>query len=369
MNKIQCLTDKSDYEIYPDFLNFRIDDYWLDEKLEELYPKSNYRGLVPTLDFYLQREKEKQVVWQRILPDEKQTTICPILMCPDDNDFSCTLIVAEIKNCGNTIQWKRLGLDQTQEWNAEKAGTKVLWLDKFPELNFDKAEYLQTIETFKRQIEKMTMTKNEKFIYESIIAQVRMGFLPTEWIKENIIEEIEDNGFDNEISKEWAFEHIDKERARLIAESKQWKSPTDTARLIKAFNELCDTNIIALHNAGYTTSDGNYEAVEVERELRKSKIISDGYCFYHKQDLSRAIADENPSLYIAFQKVDNSDDEITIGVGKKVVDILKKNDFEVEWDGTANSKILIPHFKWQLIYNENNRDLSDYKEVVKRMTK
>src|SRR5690554_7532109 len=111
-------------------------------------------------------------------------------MCPDDNDFSCTLIVAEIKNCGNTIQWKRLGLDQTQEWNAEKAGTKVLWLDKFPELNFDKAEYLQTIETFKRQIEKMTMTKNEKFIYESIIAQVRMGFLPTEWIKENIIEEI-----------------------------------------------------------------------------------------------------------------------------------------------------------------------------------
>src|SRR5690554_1410423 len=161
MNKIQCLTDKSDYEIYPDFLNFRIDDYWLDEKLEELYPKSNYRGLVPTLDFYLQREKEKQVVWQRILPDEKQTTICPILMCPDDN----------------------------------------------------------------------------------------------------------------------------------------------------------------------------------------------------------------PSLYIAFQKVDNSDDEITIGVGKKVVDILKKNDFEVEWDGTANSKILIPHFKWQLIYNENNRDLSDYKEVVKRMTK
>lgn len=215
----------------------------------------------------------------------------------------------------------------------------------------------------------MTMTENEEFIYDSIVSQVRMGFLSIGEIKENIVEEVEDNEFADEISEEWAFEHINKEWEKLITESKKWKSPTDTKRLIKAFDELCSTNIIALHNAGYTTSDGEYEVVEVERELRTKKIISDGYCFYHGQDLSRAIDTENPSLYIAFQKVDNSDDAVTIGVGKKVVDVLRKNGFEVEWDGTANTKILIPNFKWQLLYDEDGRDLLDYTNVVKLMTK
>ena len=215
------------------------------------------------------------------------------------------------------------------------------------------------------------MTENEEFIYESLVSQIRMGFLSIEEIKENIIEEIEDNEFENEISEEWAIEHIDKEWERLVTESKYWESPTDTDRLIKAFDELCDANIIALHNAGFTTSDGEYEVVDVERKLRKKKIKSDGYCFYHEQDLSRAIEklSENPSLYIAFQKVDNSNDEVTIKVGNKVVEILKKNNFEVEWDGTANTKILIQNFRWQLVYDENSRDLLDYEEVVKRMIK
>jgi hypothetical protein len=33
MNKIEGLEDKSDYEDYWDFINYRIDGYWLDEKL------------------------------------------------------------------------------------------------------------------------------------------------------------------------------------------------------------------------------------------------------------------------------------------------------------------------------------------------
>lgn len=65
------------------------------------------------------------MAWRRILPGENQTTICPILVCPDDNDFSCTLIVAEIRNCGNTIQWKRVGLDQAKEWGTENVGASV----------------------------------------------------------------------------------------------------------------------------------------------------------------------------------------------------------------------------------------------------
>ena len=211
------------------------------------------------------------------------------------------------------------------------------------------------------------MTENEEFICESIFNQIRMGFLSISEIKENIIEEIKDNGFDKEMSEKWALEIIDKEYQKVISESENWESPTDTEKLIEAFDELCRNNIIALHNAGYTTSDGEYEVVEVERNLRENQITSDGYCFYHEQDLSRAVSLENPSLYIAFQKVDNSDNEVTLGVGRKVVKVLTKKGFEIEWNEDVNSKILIPNFKWQYIYDENKRDLLNYEQTIELM--
>lgn len=212
------------------------------------------------------------------------------------------------------------------------------------------------------------MTENQEFIYESIVSQVRMGFLPIDDIKENVIEEIEDNGFENEISEDWANKQIDNEWENLISESKNWKSPTDTERLTEAFDELCDRNIIALHNAGFETSDGEYEVVEVERALRENGEMSDGYCFYHEQDLARAISKDNPSLYIAFQKINNEDDKVSIEVGKKVVEVLKNHGFEVDWNESATTKILIPNFRWQRIYDENNRDLQDYNAVIERMS-
>lgn len=169
MNKIEGIQDKSDYEDYWDFINYRIDGYWLDELLDELYPNNMYKGLIPTLVYWMEREAEKAVVWKRILPNENETTICPVLMCPDDNDFSCTLIVAEIRNCGDLIQWKQIGIDKTKEWDAEKVGSEVEWLDKFNELNFSKQDYLTMLETFKMRltvdklrIEALTKEWNDK---------------------------------------------------------------------------------------------------------------------------------------------------------------------------------------------------------------
>ena len=152
MNKIVGLEDQSDYEDYWDFINYYIDGYWLDEKLDELYPGNMYKGLIPTLVYWMEREDEKEVVWNRILPNENETSICPILMCPDDNDFSCTVLVAEIRNCGNIIQWKQIGLDKTEAWEAEKVGSNVEWFDQLSELNFSKDDYLKMIEKFKQRL-------------------------------------------------------------------------------------------------------------------------------------------------------------------------------------------------------------------------
>lgn len=212
-----------------------------------------------------------------------------------------------------------------------------------------------------------TMTENEQFIYDSIVSQIRMGFWPVDIIKEVVIEQVEDNEFEDEISEEWVNKLVDVEFEKLTLESKSWDKPTDTDKLINAFDELCSLNIIALHNAGYTTSEGEEEVVAVEIELRKRGIVSDGYCFYHAQDLERAIDPESKSLLIAFQKIDNSDKEVTLKVGKQVVEILEKNGITVKWNGNVNEKIEIPNFTWRKIYNEQSDDLLDYSRVVNIM--
>lgn len=149
MNTIIVEIDKSDYGT-DDFPNLKIDGFWLDEKLEELYPNKMYKGLYPTLLFWMETEEEQKVVWDRILPKVGEKTICPILMCPDDNDFSCTIILAEIENYGNTIKWNRLGIDKTTEYDAEKVGSIAEWFEKISGFEFSNTDYEMMISEFKK---------------------------------------------------------------------------------------------------------------------------------------------------------------------------------------------------------------------------
>ncbi len=171
MNTIKCEIRKSPYEIYDDYFSYKIDGYLLDDDiLNRLYPNRLYKGLTPTLSMWLwiAEEKESIVVWERIIPQVGEKVICPILMCPDDNDFSCMLIVAEIENKGDIIYWNKIGLDQTDtkalysvqisadgrkqyNYTPEKVGAKVEWFDQIDKMSFEASEYKKMLENFKEQ--------------------------------------------------------------------------------------------------------------------------------------------------------------------------------------------------------------------------
>ena len=73
-------------------------------------------------------------------------------MCPDDCDFLCTTVVAEIKRTEDTIEWKRLGTNiSPTNKSVEKMGQEVNW---FPGLqfSFDTNDYLDCIESFKKEL-------------------------------------------------------------------------------------------------------------------------------------------------------------------------------------------------------------------------
>ena len=130
------------------------------ERLDALLARrvdEGYLGLVPAwLDWYggasASDIKDKAYVWQRLMPSEV-VTVVPVLLCPDDFDFACTVVVAEVVCEGGLVHWRRLGADVTP-YDAEEAllpkyiGKEVNWFDSLGGFVFDKAEYLECILRF-----------------------------------------------------------------------------------------------------------------------------------------------------------------------------------------------------------------------------
>jgi hypothetical protein len=131
----------------------------LDEILSKI--EADFFGLVPSLlDWYDEgfppSAKEKQYVWSQAKL-EGGTRILPILLCPDDFDFSCTTIVVEVIDSGETVLWNRFGVDVT-EFSSDEAelpkyiGKKVNWFPDVKPFVFSKSEYLKCIGSFERNL-------------------------------------------------------------------------------------------------------------------------------------------------------------------------------------------------------------------------
>lgn len=208
------------------------------------------------------------------------------------------------------------------------------------------------------------MNEDQEYIYEMIVNKVRMGFDAKEVIQEMILEQVEDEELEDEVSEDWINETVAAEFKKVKQESKTWSHPTDPEKLAKAFDELCAQNIIALHNAGFETSDGEQEVVDIEIQLRDNGKQSDGYCFYHEQDLERAIDPDSKNLMIAFQKINNSDDAVTLAVGKIVAAKLREHGFTIRWNENPQQKIEIVDINWHKQYNEDDEAHFEHARVL-----
>ena len=70
-------------------------------------------------------------------------------MCPDDCDFYCICIVAEIHNSGQTVTWLKIGSDRSDLRDANNVGTTVDWYSNFQKLEFTIKYYLKVLADFK----------------------------------------------------------------------------------------------------------------------------------------------------------------------------------------------------------------------------
>jgi hypothetical protein len=138
---------------------------------------------------------------------------------------------------------------------------------------------------------------------------------------------------------------VDAEFAALEEEKKHWPAVTDCDKLDAVFRALNERGLIALQNAGYTQSDG-YDDVRDTHESYPDKLKLTGYCFYHGQDLARAV--DGDGLYLAFGPIDPRKEK-TEGpvIGSWVVEELKRAGFDVDWNGSFEQRIRVRNIDWK----------------------
>ena len=184
------------------------------------------------------------------------------------------------------------------------------------------------------------MTKTEAYIRDAIKTWVWSGF-HDEAAVNDMLEDILEDGVDVEAMRR----AISAEFEMKAEAEKSWPVETDCDRLDRAFMVLDADGVCAVQNAGYTMSDGYTDVTEAvhDRGLEKYR----GYCFYHGQDLERAVRGEG--LMIAFGDLDD-DPAKGVVIGGAVCAALKQAGFTTEWDGTIDQRINVPKLDWKRRY-------------------
>jgi hypothetical protein len=178
-------------------------------------------------------------------------------------------------------------------------------------------------------------------VIESIHRLVWSGFYSADEILPAIAEDIYelDNAGTILAGKEIARQFDEK-----AAAEKAWPDETTCDRLDSLFEDLNKSGIIALQNAGYTGSDGLSDISERYEELGGEKSGVIGYCFYHGQDLERAV--DGRGLLLDFGDILGDDDK-GVKIGAIIREKIIEHGFKVEWDGSIKTRIQIAPFEWQ----------------------
>ena len=122
------------------------------------------------------------------------------------------------------------------------------------------------------------------------------------------------------------------------------------SKLEKAFINLANEGIIAIHNCGYDIEEGVCDAFELQVHLLNNKFKAQGFCFYTFEDVEQAI--EKNILKLTFGDFQR-DENKSLEIGNIVYQCLIDANFQVNWDNTVNSPIEIINFNWDKKYDED----------------
>jgi hypothetical protein len=201
--------------------------------------------------------------------------------------------------------------------------------------------------------------KNE--VLDQVEVDIKSGFENEEELYESIREMFyEEDDFD----EDWLKQIISEKYQQHQKDSLTWVRPNDFDKLVKVFDQLIQEKIVCLHKAGYTKQDGESDCMEAIEKLKELGIKTIGFCYYHTQDLARAVDKDIRNLFLGFDSPSQNDIE-ALHVAKRIVSALRENNFEVSWVGTIDQRIEIKNITWQKVPDDEDWG---YERVVSILT-
>lgn len=180
------------------------------------------------------------------------------------------------------------------------------------------------------------MTDNN-YSRDSLRTWIHSGWYTPAQVNSMLDDIIEDSDYEAALR-----EFIQMEFETHDADEASWPRETDCDRLESAFAAISSQGIVALQNAGYTMSDGHEEVDEALDPHPRGTF--NGYCFYHGQDLERAV--ETGQLFIAFGDLRDTPGG-KLAIGRVVRDAFSAEGLNCEWNDDAEKRILVTGIDWK----------------------
>ena len=164
MNNLSMINIQQGYNPEVFYSELIVDGVLLSEWLAEYIDKSTQLkrlgvkelGLSLNLDLY----SDTKIVWYYLgqLGDGNVSYV-PLLVCPEDNDLSCTIIATEQYIIDDKVVWKRFGL---LTGSIEKQNLDAIdWFDTVPELTFAKDNFEKVFSQFMRDFTEAYQHRDE----------------------------------------------------------------------------------------------------------------------------------------------------------------------------------------------------------------
>jgi hypothetical protein len=122
-----------------------IDDIPLDVWLKRCLPDQDVLDLVPA-QLWMSDKDDLALAWRRIR-DEGLVNV-PLLICPDDLDFVCSVVLVEQETTAAHVIWRRFGMDRSRF--TEPVGTSAAWFLDCGPLMFERAAFGLALDEFRR---------------------------------------------------------------------------------------------------------------------------------------------------------------------------------------------------------------------------
>lgn len=163
MNQIDMRLVKTRYD-YPEYywvidrepIVRYLDEYVKAGKCPSLEPFGSLSGLMPAWTGGLEWKSDNDFVWEMI--DSPDTLNVPVLVCEDDADLSCVVILVRIRKTGRYVYWDKIGVLDHRNGSLEEENRSgpymqkdenVIWIAQ-TDWVFDAGQYHEMVEKYRK---------------------------------------------------------------------------------------------------------------------------------------------------------------------------------------------------------------------------